>query len=214
MLSICHGEFACVLGYMVCIDDELFILIILLSTFFFIMQFSFEGIGPEPMGDKSVLDLSENFAKIDEAAAVLQKAAKESATAYNGKKLGLTEQEDDTRTRNTILKKRSFDLTKESPKIKPILCKTKSLSSHYVVNFDELINCVTDSLDETGSFLNNPHRNEETGLISIYESSLPSKGIPDPIRLRNPRSGKAFIYFFPKFLKAFLSLRLSYISEK
>ncbi|KAI3464637.1 hypothetical protein Pfo_021300 [Paulownia fortunei] len=138
------------------------------------------------MEEKTDLDLSENFAKIDEAG-VLQKAAKESSTAYNGKKMGLTEQEDDTKTRKTILRKRSFDLNKESPKRKP-LCKTKSLNSHLLVNIDELIDCVTGSFDETCSFVNNPHRNDEMGLLSIYESPLPSKNIPDPIRLRNPES--------------------------
>ncbi|KAK6115042.1 hypothetical protein DH2020_007311 [Rehmannia glutinosa] len=77
-------------------------------------------------------------------------------------KLGLAEQEDDTNTRKTILRMRSFDRNKDSHKIRHI-CKTKSLSSQILVNIDEIIDCVTDSFDETGSFVNNP----------------------DPIRLRN-----------------------------
>ncbi|KAG8378132.1 hypothetical protein BUALT_Bualt08G0106300 [Buddleja alternifolia] len=97
-----------------------------------------------------ILDLSE--------AGLFQKASKDS--------------ENNTKsTRKTILKMRSFDLNKEPRNEQPIR-KTKSLSSQFLVNIDELIN-------ETGSFLNNS--DDEMGLLSIYESSsLHSINIPDP----------------------------------
>ncbi|KAK6118812.1 hypothetical protein DH2020_047447 [Rehmannia glutinosa] len=97
------------------------------------------------MQDKIDFESSENFVKMDDI-----------------QKLGLAEQEDDTNTRKTILRMRSFDRNKDSHKIRHI-CKTKSLSSQILVNIDEIIDCVTDSFDETGSFVNNP----------------------DPVRLRN-----------------------------
>ncbi|KAH6824080.1 ABC-2 type transporter family protein [Perilla frutescens var. hirtella] len=85
------------------------------------------------MGERAVLELSETFVKIN----------------------------DDDHGTKLMKMRRSFDLNiNESSKIKP-LCKARSLSSHFVVNFD----------DQT-SFTNNPRSNEETGLLSIYESSL------------------------------------------
>lgn len=132
------------------------------------------------------LSLSETFAKINDNFGIFR------TNAYDDddeKKLRITEEDTNTTTRSTMIKmRRSFDLNNESSKIKP-LPKTKSLSSHFVVNFDE----IAASFDG-----NNPHSNEERGkLLSVYESSSSSspRVVSDLTGLRNPRSGKNFILF-------------------
>ncbi|KAL7117782.1 hypothetical protein ACP275_03G094800 [Erythranthe tilingii] len=80
----------------------------------------------------------------------------------------LNEQEVDTSSTKTLLKMRSFDLNiKEySPTKNNTMRKTKSLSSHFIVNIDEIINsCVEDSF-----ISNTPRRIDEIGLLSVYES--------------------------------------------
>lgn len=117
----------------------------------------------------AVLNLSETFAKINEDD-IFRTNAKHDQT-----KLRLTENDNgQEKTRlNPMIKGRSLDLNNdESSKIKS-LCKTKSLSSHFVVNiFDEQCS-------------NNPHKNEKRGLLSLYQSSSSSQ-----------ISGKAWLFFF------------------
>nr|QVT92344.1 ABC transporter [Salvia miltiorrhiza] len=113
----------------------------------------------------AALDLSETFAKINQDDIFGSNAKYET-------KLRLTK--DDSRMK---IKRRSLDLNNnESSKTKP-LCKTKSLSSHFVVNiFDEQCS-------------NNPRNNEEKGLLSHYQSSSSSlHGVPDAIDEDDPDS--------------------------
>ncbi|KAL0360343.1 UNVERIFIED_CONTAM: ABC transporter G family member 22 [Sesamum radiatum] len=125
-----------------------------------------------PMENKVVIDLSENFAKIDEAG-LFENAATDSTSAYYVKNMELAEKEDDVMTRRTLVKMRSFDLNKESQKEKPMR-KTKSFSSHLLLNIDELINRVAGSFEGTSAFLSNSHSDDEIRFLSsIYESSLP-----------------------------------------
>ncbi|KAL3638907.1 ABC transporter G member 22 [Castilleja foliolosa] len=90
-----------------------------------------------------------------------------------------TEQEDDTNnsnSRKTILRIRSFDRNKDSILKRP-LCKTTSLNSHVLVNIDELVDCVTNTFDDdTSSFVNNNIINNNNS--HIYDSPLPSEKTP------------------------------------
>ncbi|KAL2232271.1 ABC transporter G family member 22 [Sesamum indicum] len=140
------------------------------------------------MENKVAIDLSENFAKIDEAG-LFENAATDSTSAYYVKNMELAEKEDDVMTRKTLVKMRSFDLNKESQKEKPMR-KTKSFSSHLLLNIDELINRVAGSFEGTSTFLSNSDSDDEIRFLSsIYESSLPPESVTDVITLRNPRSG-------------------------
>ncbi|KAL0438206.1 UNVERIFIED_CONTAM: ABC transporter G family member 22 [Sesamum latifolium] len=141
------------------------------------------------MENKVAIDLSENFAKIDEAG-LFANAARDSTSAYYVKNMELAEKEDDVVTRRTLVKMRSFDLNKESQKEKPVR-KTKSFSSHLLLNIDELINRVAGSFEGTSAFLSNSDSDDEIRFLSsIYESSLPLESVTDVITLRNPKSGK------------------------
>ncbi|KAL0326064.1 UNVERIFIED_CONTAM: ABC transporter G family member 22 [Sesamum radiatum] len=140
------------------------------------------------MENKVAITLSENFAKIDEAG-LFENAATDSTSAYYVKNMELAEKEDDVMTRKTLVKMRSFDLNKESQKEKPMR-KTKSFSSHLLLNIDELINRVAGSFEGTSAFLSNSHSDDEIRFLSsIYESSLPPESVTDVITLRNPKSG-------------------------
>ncbi|KAL3845438.1 hypothetical protein ACJIZ3_002841 [Penstemon smallii] len=124
--------------------------------------------------EKTAFGFSDNFSKIDEAGFL-----HDNNTQYNGE------------TRQSLIKKRSFDLNTEYRNRIPMR-KTKSLSSHFLVNIDELMNYVTDSFNDTESILNDPSDNDEMGFLSIYESSLPSESICDAIKLRNHKSNSSF----------------------
>lgn len=134
------------------------------------------------------LSLSETFAKINNFGIF------RTNNAYDDdeKKLRITQEDECS---NTVIRMKSFDLNNnnESSKTKP-LPKARSLSSHFVVNFDEIVNCVAGSFDDQCPFGNNPHNNnvEERGkLLSFYKSSSSSpRGASDPMSLRNSRSGK------------------------
>ncbi|KAK4390981.1 ABC transporter G family member 22 [Sesamum angolense] len=153
----------------------------------FIHSKQFGGI-TAPMENKVAITLSENFAKIDEAG-LFENVATDSTSAYYVKNMELAEKEVDVMTRKTLVKMRSFDLNKESQKEKPMR-KTKSFSSHLLLNIDELINHVAGSFEGTSAFLSNSHSDDEIRFLSsIYESSLPPESVTDVMTLRNPKSG-------------------------
>ncbi|KAG6390484.1 hypothetical protein SASPL_148219 [Salvia splendens] len=125
----------------------------------------------------SALDLSENYAKINQ-----DNMFRTNAKHDEKKKLMLADEDNcRSKTRNSKIKRRSLDLisNKDTSKITP-LCKAKSFNSHFVAEmFDEQCS-------------DNPPTNEKRGLLSLYQSNSSSSlhGLPDVTK-----SGKFLLYF-------------------
>ncbi|KAL2503679.1 ABC transporter G family member 22 [Abeliophyllum distichum] len=97
------------------------------------------------------------------------------------------EEEEDTKTAKSLLKKRSFDLKKEFPR--KTIRKTKSLSNHFLVIIEELVNSVNGGFGETDLSVSLSPRNEELSFLSIDESSLPSERSSDITRPKHLKQG-------------------------
>ena len=136
----------------------------------------------------SALDLSENYAKINQ-----DNVFRTDAKHDEMKKLMLADEDNfRNKTINSKIKRRSLDLisNKDTSKITP-LCKAKSFSSHFVAEmFDEQCS-------------DNPPTNEKRGLLSLYQSNSSSSlhGLPDVTI-----SGKFLLYVIPFYRKTIFSV--------
>lgn len=92
------------------------------------MQLTESRYQPALMEEKEELEFSEQFGKIDEDF-YCKKTPKVFASEYSEKSSLLREEEDDINTMKSLIKQRSFDLTKEFPR--KIMRKTKSLSKRF-----------------------------------------------------------------------------------
>ncbi|KAL2467887.1 ABC transporter G family member 22 [Forsythia ovata] len=137
--------------------------------------------------ERKELEFSEQFGKIDEDI-YLQKTQKVFTSEYSETNSLLREEEEDTKTVKSLLKKRSFDLKKEFPR--KTIRKTKSLSNHFLVNIEELVNSVNGGFGETDLLVSLSPRNEEISFLSIDESSLPSERSSDITRPKHLKQEK------------------------